>query len=74
MKRIDLIRHLERHHSQFLREGANYSVNVNRVTGKVPTALRHREINEHLACKIYKDLEITPRQGRRESLTQSIGL
>ncbi len=58
MKRVDLIRHVERHHSQLLREGANHSVYVNRATGKVTTVPRHREINEHLARKICKDLEI----------------
>ena len=30
MKRIDLIRHLERHGAQLLREGGNHSVYVNR--------------------------------------------
>ena len=30
MKRIDLIRHLETHGVQFLREGGNHSVYVNR--------------------------------------------
>ena len=36
MKRIDLIRHLEKHGAQFLREGGNHSVYVNRKSGKVP--------------------------------------
>ena len=30
MKRVDLIRHLEKHGAQFLREGGNHSVYVNR--------------------------------------------
>jgi len=30
MKRIDLIRHLEKHGGQHLREGSNHSVYVNR--------------------------------------------
>lgn len=34
MKRIELIRHLERHGVQFLREGGNHSVYVNRAAGK----------------------------------------
>jgi mRNA interferase HicA len=29
MKRVDLIRHLESHGAQFLREGGNHSVYVN---------------------------------------------
>ena len=58
MKRIDLIRHLERHGAQFLREGSSHRVYVNRVAGKTSTIPRHREINDFLAQKICKDLEI----------------
>ena len=58
MKRIDLIRHLEKHGAQFLREGGNDSVYVNRKTRKASTVPRHREINEFLAQKICRDLEI----------------
>jgi mRNA interferase HicA len=58
MKRIELIRHLERHGAEFLREGGNHSVYVNRAKGKSSTVPRHREINEFLAQKICKDLEI----------------
>ena len=58
MKRIDLIRHLERHGVQFLREGGNHSVYVNRAAGKTSTIPRHREINDFLAQKICKDLEV----------------
>jgi mRNA interferase HicA len=49
MKRVDLIRHLESHGAQFLREGGNHSVYVNRKSGKVSTVPRHREINEFLS-------------------------
>ena len=58
MKRIDLIRHLERHGAQLLREGGHHSVYVNRSAGKTSTVPRHREINEFLAHKICKDLEV----------------
>jgi len=58
MKRIDLIRHPERHGAQFLREGGSHSVYVNRAAGKTSTIPRHREINDFLAQKICKDLEI----------------
>lgn len=58
MKRIDLIRHLERLGCQLLREGGSHSVYVNRATGKVSTVPRHREINDFLARKICKDLEV----------------
>ena len=58
MKRIDLIRHMERHGAQLLREGGNHTVHVNRKSGKVSAVPRHREINEFLAQKICRDLEI----------------
>jgi predicted RNA binding protein YcfA (HicA-like mRNA interferase family) len=58
MKRRDLIRHLEAHGCVFLREGGNHSVYVNRLTGKVSTVPRHREINDFLARKICRDLEV----------------
>lgn len=63
MKRIDLIRHLQRHGAEFLREGGNHSVYVNRAAGKTSTIPRHREINDFLAQKICKDLEV-PRPSR----------
>jgi predicted RNA binding protein YcfA (HicA-like mRNA interferase family) len=58
MKRIDLIRHMERHGAQLLREGGNHSVYVNRKSGKVSAVPRHRETNEFLAQKICRDLGI----------------
>ena len=58
MKRRDLIRHLEAHGCVLLREGGSHSVYVNRLTGKVSTVPRHREINDFLARKICRDLEV----------------
>lgn len=58
MKRVDLIRHIERHGCVFLREGGKHTVYINRATRKVSTVPRHREINDHLARKIFRDLEI----------------
>jgi predicted RNA binding protein YcfA (HicA-like mRNA interferase family) len=58
MKRLDLVRHLEAHGCQLLREGANHSVYVNRAAHKTSTVPRHREINDYLADKICKDLEV----------------
>jgi predicted RNA binding protein YcfA (HicA-like mRNA interferase family) len=58
MKRLDLIRHLELHGCALLREGGGHSVYVNRVTRKSSTVPRHREINDYLARKICKDLQI----------------
>ncbi len=58
MKRRDLIRHLEKYGCEFLREGANHTVYVNRIEKNVTTIPRHREIDENLAKKICKDLGI----------------
>ena len=58
MKRRDFIRHLEAHGCELLREGANHSVYVNHASGKVSTVPRHRDLNEFLARKICRDLEI----------------
>ena len=58
MKRRDLVRHLESHGCEFLREGANHSVYVNRSAGKVSTIPRHREINDFLARKICRNLAV----------------
>ena len=60
MKRIDLVRHLAAHGCELLREGANHSVYVNRKARKASAIPRHREINEHLARKICRDLEVPP--------------
>jgi predicted RNA binding protein YcfA (HicA-like mRNA interferase family) len=58
MKRKDLIRHLEAHGCEFLREGGNHSVYVNRPAQKTSTVPRHREINALLARKICKELQV----------------
>jgi mRNA interferase HicA len=59
VKRVDLVRHLEANGCRFLREGANHSVYVNPVLRRTSTVPRHREINDYLARKICRDLEIT---------------
>jgi mRNA interferase HicA len=58
LKRLDFIRHLERHSCSLLREGASHSVYVNRAEKKASTVPRHREINDFLCRKICKDLGI----------------
>jgi len=58
MKRRDLIRHLERHGCERLRDGGNHTIYVNRAERKTSSVPRHREINELLARKICKDLEV----------------
>ena len=58
MKRRDLLRHLERHGCEFLREGGSHTVYVNRTAKKASTIPRHNEINQDLARKICKDLDV----------------
>ncbi len=58
MKRRDLVRHLEVHGCERLREGGNHTVYINRRARRVSTVPRHREINEDLTRKICKDLEV----------------
>jgi predicted RNA binding protein YcfA (HicA-like mRNA interferase family) len=58
VKRTDLVRHLEQHGCLLLREGGSHSVYVNRATRKTSTVPRHREINDYLARKICRDLQI----------------
>ena len=58
MKRRDLIRHLEAHGVLLLREGAKHAVYVNRAAGRTTTVPRHGEINDYLARKICRDLDI----------------
>jgi mRNA interferase HicA len=58
LKRKDVIRYLEKNGCDFLREGANHTVYVNRREKKVTTIPRHKEIDEYLVTKICKDLGI----------------
>ena len=58
MKRRDVIRHLEEQGCEFLREGGNHTVYVNRAKHKASSVPRHREINDFLVRKICRDLEI----------------
>ena len=58
MKRKELIRHLEQHGCELLREGGNHTIYVNRNKRKSSSVPRHNEINDFLAKKICKDLEI----------------
>jgi predicted RNA binding protein YcfA (HicA-like mRNA interferase family) len=58
MKRLDLLRHLEAHGCRLLREGGSHTVYCNLDKRKLSTIPRHREINDFLARKICKDLEV----------------
>lgn len=58
MKRRDLLRHLEQHGCKHLREGAKHTIYVNREARKTSSVPRHREVNDYLARKICRDLEV----------------
>jgi predicted RNA binding protein YcfA (HicA-like mRNA interferase family) len=58
MKREEFIKHLRLYGCEFLREGGNHNVYVNRREKKASTVPRHREIDEGLCLKICKDLNI----------------
>jgi hypothetical protein len=58
MKRVDLIRHLERCGCELLREGERHTVYVNRPARKSSSIPRHREVNDFLARKICDDLHV----------------
>jgi len=63
VKRRDLVRHLRAHGCEFLREGGNHSVYVNRAKRKSSTVPRHRDVNDFLARKICRDLDIPEPNG-----------
>lgn len=56
MKRRYLIRYPETRGCEFLGEGGNHTVYVNRALKKTSTAPRHKEINDFLVYKICKDI------------------
>lgn len=58
MKLRDLLKHLEEHGAEFLREGGSHTIYVNRSKGKVSAVPRHREVKDFTARKICKDLDI----------------
>jgi mRNA interferase HicA len=60
MKRKELVKYLEANGSVLLREGQKHSVYLNKLKNKVSTVPRHAEINDFLARKICRDLEILP--------------
>jgi mRNA interferase HicA len=58
MKREALLRHLRRHGCQLLREGGRHSWWHNPMQNKRSAVPRHKEIDDHLARKICRDLGI----------------
>jgi mRNA interferase HicA len=71
MKRVDLIRHIEASGCAFLREGGRHTVYVNLAARKVSTVPRHREINDFIAKKICRELEIDEPRTSRKSEQES---
>ena len=63
MKRKDLMRHLMAHGCEILREGGRHTIVVNRTARKSSAIPRHREINELLARKICRDLDVVDPSG-----------
>ena len=56
MKRVDLVKQLERAGCKLLRHGAKHDIYHNQKLGISQPVPRHREINERLAKKIIRDL------------------
>jgi mRNA interferase HicA len=60
VKRRDLLRHLDNHGCELLREGGNHSWWWNPIQNRRSAIPRHPEINDLLARKICKDLGLPP--------------
>lgn len=60
MKRRALLKHLAENGCERLREGKKHTVFWNPLTRKTSTVPRHAEIDDWLARKICKDLDIPP--------------
>lgn len=58
MKRRDLLRHLQQHGCALIREGGNHSWWGNSAKNRRSDVPRHNEIDEYLARKICKDLDV----------------
>ncbi|MDA8822924.1 type II toxin-antitoxin system HicA family toxin [Opitutales bacterium] len=56
MKRVDLVKRLEKGGCKLLRHGAKHDIYFNPEKGLSQPVPRHREINERLAKKIIRDL------------------
>jgi len=63
MKRKDLIRHLEAHGCELLREGGSHTIYINRKARASSSVPRHREVNDFLARKICRDLQVPEPKG-----------
>jgi mRNA interferase HicA len=77
MKRRELLRHLNNHGCELIREGGNHSWWLNPLKNKRSAIPRHSEIQDLLVRKICKDLEYRlhgHRANRRGSLHSTIAI
>ena len=58
MTHIDFVRHLPQNGRELLREGGRHSVYVNRAQRTSTAVPRHRDVNDFLARKICRDLDV----------------
>ena len=58
MKRRDLIAHLQSHGCELVREGARHSWWGNPANGRRTAVPRHTEVDDMLARKICRDLDV----------------
>ena len=58
MKRRALLSHLRAHGCELVREGGRHSIFWNPATGRTSSVPRHAEINDFLARKICRDLDV----------------
>jgi hypothetical protein len=63
MKRQKLLGHLLLHGCRIMGEGAKHTRVINPANGRRTTVPRHREINDGLARRICKQLDIPPVTG-----------
>ena len=59
MDRRKLIRHLEDHGREFVREGGNHTIYPNPANGRIRSVPRHREVKDTTAREICKGLGIS---------------
>lgn len=60
MKRTDLVRAIEAAGAELVRHGGKHDWYRHPATGAVQAVPRHREINEHLARRIIRELAAPP--------------
>lgn len=60
MKRTLLVQHLKKHGCHIRRHGAKHDIYENPLSKTTSTVPRHLDVNDFLAKKICKDLNISP--------------